>query len=463
VPSIRAAALDDRPLRWPALNSAGPDALFILYLAFIATLPFARWPIGRLVHLPIQPSDVLLAATYAVWLFCCVRGRVQRAIDGLLTASVTYVSVLAVSIMLTDGAAAHVFKLAAYTPLVLLPSLTARILTTDERWRQAIYVWVSAGLVAIGVGLAGIVAFYLDAAGLGQRFTAGYGSTLPVLPVPRLAAPFSQPNLFANYLVVLLPMLLTFGHVVLRRTVFVGTAAMACTAVTALTLSAAFGGLALAVTITLAGTQMRMANRSRIALWAGAIGTALFFLFASTVSVESSEGGMLSTGSRTLKVWEGPRPLVWRAAAVTVSAHPVLGIGYGTPVAAVADPRAWLPRRRWATDASTIPRNVIVPMEAHNVWLSVLGQAGVVGLTAFVVIIVFLTKPLAHGGSDPRRTVLIAAVVGAFAYHGLVAAVEESRHLWALFGLLAAYANLQRSHGSSQRDKPFEDGRSSAA
>ena len=93
-------------------------------------------------------------------------------------------------------------------------------------------------------------------------------------------------------------------------------------------------------------------------------------------------------------------------------------------------------------------------MEAHNAWLSVLGQAGVVGLGAFLWLLYEIARGWrAHLGADSEllelRPALLGAVAGALLFHGVFGAVEEARHLWALFGLWVAHNRLARAahHG----------------
>jgi putative inorganic carbon (hco3(-)) transporter len=121
--------------------------------------------------------------------------------------------------------------------------------------------------------------------------------------------------------------------------------------------------------------------------------------------------------------------LTWRSALDTFRQHPVLGRGVGTGVAAV-EFVAPSGNRHFLTDA-------------HNTALSVAGETGLVGLITFGGVAAFLLaglRPLGlnRGPEAAVRTCLAVALVDALFYQGLTGSFEDSRHLWALFGLVAA-------------------------
>jgi O-antigen ligase len=76
-----------------------------------------------------------------------------------------------------------------------------------------------------------------------------------------------------------------------------------------------------------------------------------------------------------------------------------------------------------------------VPLEAHNIWLNVLGQTGILGAACFAA---FLW--LALRGSTAATPALFCGVLATLLYHGLFAALEDARHLWLLLGLTTASA-----------------------
>ena len=75
--------------------------------------------------------------------------------------------------------------------------------------------------------------------------------------------------------------------------------------------------------------------------------------------------------------------------------------------------------------------------DAHNVWLSVASQMGILGLAALLGLILY---SLRRAPSRPPglRDALRVALVGTWVIQGLSGSFEDSRHLWVLLGMLAA-------------------------
>jgi O-antigen ligase len=121
--------------------------------------------------------------------------------------------------------------------------------------------------------------------------------------------------------------------------------------------------------------------------------------------------------------------MVWRSAFATFFAHPLVGQGLGTPVAS----------HRFVT-LSGQEQHL---RDAHNVWLNLAGQGGILTLAAFAALVASIARRcVAHWGrSEPTAVVqtgLGLSLLGAFVYHGLTGSFEDARHLWVLAGLVVA-------------------------
>src|SRR5262249_33583320 len=107
----------------------------------------------------------------------------------------------------------------------------------------------------------------------------------------------------------------------------------------------------------------------------------------------------------------------------------------------VTDPHAYIPVSR-AEDLPTTGEPHW--LEGHNVWLNVLGQAGVVGVALFAWLAYEIVRgarrarPLARDLA-PLGTTLVGVFAGMLLYGGLFSAIEETRHVWAALGLVAAW------------------------
>ena len=84
--------------------------------------------------------------------------------------------------------------------------------------------------------------------------------------------------------------------------------------------------------------------------------------------------------------------------------------------------------------------------DAHNTYISVLGETGLVGFITFFSIVGFILYGLRQRDSESEfygivKLCLLLAFADAFFYQSLTGSYEDARHLWALFGISAAVAH----------------------
>jgi O-antigen ligase len=82
--------------------------------------------------------------------------------------------------------------------------------------------------------------------------------------------------------------------------------------------------------------------------------------------------------------------------------------------------------------------------DAHNIFLSVASQTGVLGLLAIAALLFSVLKISFIDGFKQQNTLLFSLGLGFFAaafYQGLLGSFEDARHLWILTGLILATAN----------------------
>ncbi|RMH16002.1 MAG: O-antigen ligase domain-containing protein [Gemmatimonadetes bacterium] len=117
----------------------------------------------------------------------------------------------------------------------------------------------------------------------------------------------------------------------------------------------------------------------------------------------------------------GIRPDIWRSAFEAVREAPVAGVGAAPFLARAADPVAGGDPVLW---------------DAHNVYLSVWGQFGLVGVVLLFGGALLIVRELFRQGASQSHIALAAALI-AVALHGLAIASEDFRHVWALLALAA--------------------------
>jgi O-antigen ligase len=325
----------------------------------------------------------------------------------------------------------------------------------------------------VAIGAVGLVAWYADRNGVGRGFACTTYGLLPSGNYPRLCSSFRNPNMHANYLIVAIAVILACGRLVARQA-WVSVFAVVGTVVALFTLSAGMGGYALAAAVATIGVWrvrgVRRPARERVIL-AGAGVVALFFALSMTTVVVPPGQGQLTVAGRGLDLWGSSRPKIWRAALETFAAHPLLGKGYGAPVSFSTDPLVLLSPDQIRARSGPLSGW----LEAHDIWLNVAGQSGVVGLMAFIGLLVILVRglvPLARSrlaagagepipySQGPRELQVLpvavcAALLGAVAYHGIFGAFDEARHLWALLALAATTVSV--SARASGRERTTRD------
>lgn len=409
------------------------DIPYLSLLAFWISLPFARPSLFAVAGQPVQASDLFLVVAHVAAAPYWLSERMwSRDVRGFLVPAAGYLIVLALSTWAVGAWSwPAAIKLGAYALLVLMPVVTAVVVDTPARFEGVVAAATAGFVMALVAALGSAVAFYLAPAGWGALAVCTWGALPPSTMVPRLCWPFRNPNMLASYLVFTMPLLFLLGRP-LHRPALVALCASAV--VLALTLSAEVGGAAIALAVVLWAGESRFRWR-RPVLAAGAGAIALLLAIAVTsYPVPPGAGHLpLPLSGSELRLWDGPRVSVWKASATSIAAHPVLGRGYGRNIAQVTDPRAAGYHRDW-------DRHPPVPSlrDAHNVWLNVLGQAGLIGLAAFLVLVARVGRRLAHIDHAPVRRALMGTLAGGFLYGGLFHALEETRHLWGLTSLVIA-------------------------
>ncbi|RMH36858.1 MAG: hypothetical protein D6689_21675 [Deltaproteobacteria bacterium] len=437
--------LRDSSDRGPRTNPS-----LVAYCLFVASLPFARPPLGTLLGFPVQISDVLLVALYLTATVDWIRGRIRRCPDPALTAlAAAFVCAQLLSVLLGPGLQLrNVGKLAAYAALIFLVPLSPMLVQSTKDVHWLLRAWLLGVALTVVLGIVGLVGFWIVPDWVRSNLMLGYGALKPG-PYPRLALCSVHPNMLANYLAIATPVALVAlarWRVAARVCVAAGAALVGLS-----TLSTGFAGIAIGLSIAhRLWLPLRFRRPLRIGLFTATILATLVLTTATIATIGPPGSGGIALGERELRLWDGPRPSIWSGALQTFREHPWTGIGYGEYPAVTTDPRAFVPASSLAQVQGPVEPH---RMEAHDVWLSVAGQSGVIGLGAFVALLASIIAPLVRRGPADAtaddvaarlRQALLAGLAGGLLFHGLFAASEEARHLWALLGLCAIAVRRRR-------------------
>jgi O-antigen ligase len=208
----------------------------------------------------------------------------------------------------------------------------------------------------------------------------------------------------------------------------------------ALFLTGSRGGLVALAAAFSAAVLFGGSVRRRFLAYAAVAASMGFVYYAAFASAEAME--------RLMNPGRGSgRADVWSVATGVIADHPIVGVGTGNlPVVApqYASETINLPDVRFVVDT---------PKDAHNTYLGVLAELGVVGLVAFGLVVVSAlvlarrsTKAFARAG-DPELELLsralFVALVGMLG-HFVFLSGQYEKQFWLLIGLAVALQALSR-------------------
>ncbi len=412
---------------------------------FFLALTAPEWAVAAIVmSVPLQRTvevgDGLTATKVIVW--TAIAGWLIHqwwhgnlvTVDGIGAVWLAYVLVLMASIVPARDVSAWAGEVYRWS-VALMVYIMARSVFTAGRS-------VVPALAAMGIGTLAV-----SLLGMWQVLTHAGPPSFTTGGMTRAFGTFGEPNPFAGYLEMTLPMLLaltahwaTLGAEADRgswwRIGFVTLTWLVGSMTLVLTQSrGGFAGMAVgtAVVLWLTGRRARRVGTVGAVILAGMLllspaGGRLIARFTS----ES-----LSTGTETQVTVENfaslERSAHWRAAIAMARSEPLLGVGAGN-----FDTRFREMTEVWRF---RIPRG-----HAHNAYLQALAQAGVVGLFAYLSLVGVVVRTvwlrLRHPESGIKRALIVgvAGVTGAVAVHNLVEYLHvlslglQLAVVWALMG-----------------------------
>jgi O-antigen ligase len=396
-----------------------------LFLALVATLPiiqpFNVWFRGY----TIPPADFLFLLAAPAAAISVLGGRVPPPRSPVLLALGLYAAAFLASTVASADRAHSVLKLLGVFYLIGLAVLTILHVRSVHALRRALAAWLVGTVVTLGAAFAGLCLFAAGVVDPHVNLFLSIHGSLPEGGYPRVMALFQNPNMYCAYMVASLAILITASHLGW----FTGAAPTligATIVAAAFSLSPGLGGLLLVIAFG-AWCEWRQSRPRLVTLIvAGSALGAVLFLLATTTTVPAP--------GEALSQWHyrpSSRMLTWIGSVHTFLTHPWFGKGVGLDVVGIGytGPSGVY---EWLTDA-------------HNTWLSVLAQEGILGFAALVSIIVVLLRGPRFSMASPEaalRAGLAVAFVTGFLYQGLTGSFENTRHIWVLIGLLAASRGL---------------------
>jgi O-antigen ligase len=392
----------------------------LLLAMLIVSLAFMK-PSVRLAGFDLVATDLLFPPLLLAAAAAFLTGRLRVRWNPSYWPIAVYLAALALSAAASPAPLHSALKLATVAYLALLAVAADQLVESNADLRFCLRAWCVAS-AAIGlVLLVALAAFLFDPLGAVAEATRFHFGTLPPGAYPRFALTFYNANMLCAYLTVSLGMLLVAAKRgwIGRRTTWLLLAALIPASL--LTISPGLGGIA-----PLLGLWLWAARRETAPLFALFVAAA-----AVTPILHPTAPFLIEVPGATLA--PSGRLLAWIDATHRLAAHPLLGGGIGTAAVDVhyRDPSGYL---QTLTDA-------------HNNYLNIAAQAGLIGLAGLIAIVVLVVRrtfplPLRPDAADAARVGLGLTFLAAFGYEGLTGSFEDARFLWVLLGLFLAACRI---------------------
>jgi len=397
--------------------------LFVLLAASLAWMqPFPAYE-----GVSLTPTDIIFPFASLSWLISLALGGVRFRWNRVYWLFIFYFATMAVSSVFSAAPRTSYVKLAGEAYLLGIAVIGFNLLDSENRLKYLVYGWLAGSAIALLIGLFTLALFYAAPGHWLLGYTTYHYGAVPMGNFPRLSATFVSASMFCNYLNVTAVLLL-----IARRLGWVGPrlfkAFFAAVAVcSAFTVSIGLGGIFLAAGLWIwmfaDGRQMIL---KKAAMSTG-LAMAVAFLIPAFAALAPYESAPYSWKLPVLgqTVFPSPRLLVWQQTLDTIAANPLTGKGLNVPTSSVI----------FTNSEGTMS----VLTDAHNIFLSVAAQNGLISLLALVLLCIYLIRiGLAGAERQPIVTGLTIAFLTAFVYQGLTGAFEDARHLWLLIGLIPA-------------------------
>lgn len=417
-----------RPEQWP-------------FFLFVASLAFPTAFIKlRIYNLPLQIADIVFVISAVAWLAAYLTKRVPLVRSRFYIFLAAYAVAVVISTIASANPEFSSIKLIGKFYLIAIAVVAFNSIRTSADLRRTIKAFLIGAGAALVLSFAGLTAFYFGFTDPATNVVLHpiYGS-LPPGNYRRIEGFFYYPAMFANHIAVAWAFaLLAFSAGWMKMRVFVPFTAVLLI-IDAFTLTPGSGGIFLTTAYFL---QAKLSESGRQlfgrAVMAGGILAAAAFFTGASITVFTPDGNAATSGN----ISPSHRAVAWKTAFDTFLKEPLTGRGVGLPV---ADSRF--------TDPSG---NRQVLTDAHNTYVSLLAETGILGFAAFIGMIAFLTiglYKLEPGDTIGRmaRICFLLALCDAFFYQSLTGSYEDTRHLWLFFGMIAAVLVL---HSRDPDDVP---------
>jgi O-antigen ligase len=381
----------------------------VALVLLIFSIPFSSYTKVSLGPIDVTATDVLLGILMVAWLIPALAARrLELRVGPTIVASLCLLIAMLVSSVMTldfPSAAEEMIKVAEVAAIALYAACHVR---TPGDVRFLVLTLLAAGATEAFVGLFQSVSRQGPESFALGGFIRAYGD-------------FSQPNAFAGYLAMILPLGVTMALLPGRERPLIIAATLLIGAGVAASLSRG-ALLGVAVALALIALLWSPASRRVLAMTLAAGIAVTTFSVVGVVPRDVTERvavlfeNFLTFNAAAIELTPANFALVhrlahWQAAWAMFQANPLLGVGPGN--------------FDTAYQLYHVPRWPLSLGHAHNYYLNTLAELGIIGFAALIAFLVTVFRRIGQAvkWSPPGPTVFRAASLGA-----LGAAVTLSAH-----------------------------------
>ncbi len=406
-------------------------SLNFLFLLLIFSLSFL-FPYQIIVGQRIPLTDFLFLLLIINWLILLVFRQTSLHWHKVFWLLLIYLTAFFISIFVSADKDKSFIKFFGIIYLVGLAVLTFNIVKSTEFLRKVLLVWLLGTFIVCLIGLVSIFLFYFQPDNWLLRFTVYHFGAVPVGNYPRISSTFVSASMFCNYLSVSLAFLL-----ISRKNNWINfsnfSVLLAIILINAIfTISSGLGGIVLILCVWFWFSYKDLFPKmSAFSLIFGLCFSIAFFIVNLIALQKYSSASFSFTFPFFEKTfYPSSRFLIWRDSLQTFFENPIFGVGIGQ------DSNRILFQNTDGTNS--------LLTDAHNIYLSVATQTGVLGLIALLFLIYFLIREFVSTKPETCKISTIRfglglAFVSAFIYQGFLGSFEDSRYIWVLIGLILSF------------------------
>lgn len=406
---------------------------FFIFCLLIFSLPFVQPFNFTYSGLVIQYTEILFLINCLIFVVGVFLKKIPIKSSKVYLIFGFYLFALFISAIFSTSVYYSFTKLAGAFYLAGLFFLAYQLVTTKQRLKKIILVWLAATFIVSIIGTITVILFYIQRDNFLLEYTLHHYGTLIPGNYPRIQTTFNHPAMLCNYLSISLAFLFIAREFNWLNNWLFYILLTLISITLIFTITPGLGGIAIIFSIILWKFFENKKLISRFVLTAGIFISVTFFAASifSPIQTETSPY-FFNLPFVEKRIDPSVRLLAWQTSGETFLQNPITGKGVGTPVAAVFYKTA-SGQNQFLTDA-------------HQMWLSVAAQAGIFGLLAILLITFYYSKKsftFLSLNKNSLRFYFAAAFFGTFLFQGFVGSFEDTRHLWIFFGLFNAVCELE--------------------